>query len=422
MHPLVAIDVARLMVAPLSNTPRGLDRVEFLYAEHFVKYWKGDVVGLIHLPWGQRQLSRDQCRRILRHVADIWREQETADPEAIAELLEGHFGGALQPVWEAHTFARGIREVIRGFAMGHFGLARPSAPQLPKNSVYLSVGHVAPAHDRMISWLGGRKDIKVAFMLHDLIPLEYSELVTPGEIHRHRRMMMNIARYADGIIVTTELVGNSATKYLAQLGRHEVPLLSLPLPITEEFLGAKLEHPRLRRLNYFIACGAFDLRKNYLFLLNVWTEIVRKHGSNAPKLLIVGRVSKYAKELSYIKRSQSLRGFVAGISGLSTPAVRCLMQSARGLLMPSLAEGFGLPIIEGLAMGLPVVASDLASHRQAGELFAKYVSPIDGYGWIREIEAVAFNSHSIIDVDQRAFQPMKQERYMRSVEEFLDSL
>jgi glycosyltransferase involved in cell wall biosynthesis len=57
-------------------------------------------------------------------------------------------------------------------------------------------------------------------------------------------------------------------------------------------------------------------------------------------------------------------------------------------LAPSFSEGFNLPVAEAMAMGTPVIASDIAVHRElaAG---ARLIDPVDGPGWLAAIEAAA---------------------------------
>ena len=61
------------------------------------------------------------------------------------------------------------------------------------------------------------------------------------------------------------------------------------------------------------------------------------------------------------------------------------MANARAVLMPSLAEGFGLPVIEALAVGTPVLASDLMVHREVGQDFVIYLDPADDVAWFDAI-------------------------------------
>jgi glycosyltransferase involved in cell wall biosynthesis len=84
-----------------------------------------------------------------------------------------------------------------------------------------------------------------------------------------------------------------------------------------------------------------------------------------------------------------LRHHVIEASGLPTPSVKRLLMGARALLMPSFAEGYGLPIVEALAAGVPVIASDIAVfHEVAGDRLVT-IDPTDGPGWSAAICAFA---------------------------------
>ena len=82
-----------------------------------------------------------------------------------------------------------------------------------------------------------------------------------------------------------------------------------------------------------------------------------------------------------LERCRALAGFVLEASGLNDHGLRSLMMSARGLLAPSFAEGFGLPTVEALELGLPVIASNLPVFQEASRGHAILMDPLDSVAW-----------------------------------------
>jgi glycosyltransferase involved in cell wall biosynthesis len=125
-------------------------------------------------------------------------------------------------------------------------------------------------------------------------------------------------------------------------------------------------------------------------LLQVWRELVRRDGAGAPKLVIVGgRGWKFEAVAALLDRSPALRGHVVEVSGLTTPSLKRLLDGARALLMPSFAEGYGLPVVEALTAGVPVIASDIPVFREICGSRATLISLLDGERWLATIREFA---------------------------------
>jgi len=76
-----------------------------------------------------------------------------------------------------------------------------------------------------------------------------------------------------------------------------------------------------------------------------------------------------------------LRGFVEERVRVSDEEMSQILAGARALLMPSFAEGYGLPLAEALAHGIPALCSDIPSLREVGGNVPEYIDPLDGPGW-----------------------------------------
>ena len=105
-----------------------------------------------------------------------------------------------------------------------------------------------------------------------------------------------------------------------------------------------------------------------------------------PELILVGRRGwENEMVLDLLDRTPRFAGLVKEQSRVPDQALRALMTGARALLMPSFAEGYGLPVAEALAQGTPVIASTLPALREAGGFVPEYLDPLDGTGWIEAI-------------------------------------
>jgi glycosyltransferase involved in cell wall biosynthesis len=227
-----------------------------------------------------------------------------------------------------------------------------------------------------------RHGVKFVPLVHDLIPLTHPEYASPSGVQRHAKRLETFARFADGIIANSNATAADLLPHLPQ-GPNKLPIITAPLGIETHVPDANFPVPAEP---YFVSIGTIEPRKNHLLLLNTWRVLQQRLGPNTPKLILVGRRGwENENILDMLERCPALVGVVREYQDLPDNAVARLLQGARALLFPSFTEGYGLPLAEALALGVPAICSDLPALREVGGEAPEYLDPLDGLGWRRLI-------------------------------------
>jgi glycosyltransferase involved in cell wall biosynthesis len=391
MSSFVAYDVTRLLMRCAVPSPNGIDRIDLAYARHFIEKSNPSSAGVLMLQALQPALlDRKTLIALLSEIEASWRAGQDETLDNYASVKDRLLGADTIPRERAGSSA-GPSALARRLAPLHLlhprGLRRAIFGRMPAGAVFMHTTHYHS--ESLFRWLGHRRDVKSVFFIHDLLPLQFPEYFAPTHIAQHRRALEIFARRGRAMIVNTNAVEREMSRFLHARGRRDISVLVRPIPPDPIFAASRGADADLAGVPYFVVCGTIEPRKNHLLLLHVWRELSRQWGERTPKLVVIGRRGwENENVVDLLDRSHELRRHVIEIGGMPTAGVARLMAGARALLMPSFAEGYGLPSVEARAAGAPVIAADIPVFREVAPE-ATFRPPLDGVGWLEAIKSHA---------------------------------
>jgi glycosyltransferase involved in cell wall biosynthesis len=425
----IVFDICHLSLGFWREAPAGVDRVDASFAAHFLSADAPNRKALLFTPLGPRAIPVANARRIFEGVQIHWGETKRSEEDRAFRRVRDTLMGLPPSQSRRPQNAAILRRFGKALRIGakaallHAGAWHRIAA-IGANAVYLNVSQYPLSSPNYFRWLQERPDVKPVFMIHDLLPIQYPEYFHPASVKRHARRLNVFAEIAAGAIVSTPTVADALLAHLKRLGRKTLPLLIQPLPVSPTFLGPREHDEGLAARPYFIICGTIEPRKNHLLLLNLWRELARLSGPATPKLIVAGaRGWENENIVDMLERCPAIRDHVIEASGLSTPSLKRLIDNARAVLMPSFAEGYGLPVAEALAAGTPVLASDLPSLRAMGGSAITWLDPVDGLGWLAAIRRLSeAPAHWVQGGWDRPRPAFSDETYFRQIGAFLSTV
>ncbi|MBI2453894.1 glycosyltransferase family 4 protein [Candidatus Peregrinibacteria bacterium] len=126
--------------------------------------------------------------------------------------------------------------------------------------------------------------------------------------------------------------------------------------------------------DFILAVSGLEPRKNVKLLLDVFPKIIQKHPKTS--LIIIGGTGWKSKKVR--QQIQTMRHAVKHIRQCDARELRAFYRLARAFVYPSLYEGFGLPVLEAMAAGCPVLCSNASSLPEVAGQAALFFHPEDG--------------------------------------------
>lgn len=222
--------------------------------------------------------------------------------------------------------------------------------------------------------------VKVIGVVYDLIPITHSQFCVSGLIASFKKWFSWLLVNTDGIMCISQSVANDVRDALKdQQSTKQKPWVDY------FYLGTELDlinrdnasvSPIVERIFQsegatYLSVSTIEPRKNYAYTLDAF-DTLWQQGEDV-KLCLVGAIGWHSSDLiERIKTHPEYQKRLFLLSGLSDDDLDYCYKHAARLIFASHAEGFGLPLVEALDRGLPVLASDIPVFREIGQEHVSY--------------------------------------------------
>ncbi|MEO8287846.1 MAG: glycosyltransferase family 1 protein [Chloroflexota bacterium] len=337
----------------------------------------------------QRTGTEHYSASLLKAMADLpeARDRETALYVNLKDAREAEerLGFALPPKWR--VLAIPFRRLWTHLRLSAEMLTRP-----PR--VLFVPSHVVPLlHPR-----------RTVVTIHDLGYLEYPQAHTRlSRLYLHLSTWFS-AKAARRVIAISEATKRDLIKHY-KVAPAKIDVVyhgrdTLFVPVTDiekiESTAAKygIKQP------YCIHVGTLQPRKNLGLLVETW-DMLREQMETPPMLLLAGKRGWLYDSLLEAVASRGLGSLIKFADYVERDDLPSLYSGAVAMTFPSLYEGFGLPVLEAMACGTPVLASTASSVPEVAGDAAIMLDPTDASAWARAVQKIMEDQTLRADLSQR---------------------
>jgi len=361
-----------------------------------------------YLTYGLDRAPTGIGRHVVQLLAALARLPEA--PELVLLTTEREDRHELWSHFERHPL-RGCRLLPGLLTLGNAALSAATA-RLGLDLIHDPNG-VAP-------FLGPAVGARRIVTIHDAIPFRYGAQHNRLDNWRFRLMLPLAARRADTVLTVSESAAHDLRHFLRLPEAH---VRAIPnavdgglAPAEPAAIAATLDRYNLPR-SYLLYVGGLNGRKNIAGLLEAFATVRSNHPSL--NLVIVGKRQWHAGSIDAALERHTLEAYVRFTGYLPDADLPALYGGAAAFVFPSLYEGFGLPVLEAMACGAPVITSNVSSLPEVAGNAALMVDPRDTAALAGAIERLLTDSALAAEQRRKGLERAAQFSWQRTARETL---
>ncbi len=232
----------------------------------------------------------------------------------------------------------------------------------------------APHYNQPLTYRG-----RTVLTIHDLIPLEFPAIHSGWLPRAYHRRLIGAAVARARAIITPSRASAAALQHRL---RPRCPVVPIAEGVSARWFAsnpAPEDPAALQALGvaapYFLYVGQWQVHRNVPTVIRALARV--RVQAPSVQLVLAGRPDPRRAELPRLVEELQLDESVRFLGAVTDPTLALLYRNAAAVLLPSLQEGFGLPVLEAMASGAPVICSDIPVLRETAGDAAIRCSPLD---------------------------------------------
>ncbi|HLJ45639.1 MAG TPA: glycosyltransferase family 1 protein [Bryobacteraceae bacterium] len=302
----------------------------------------------------------------------------------------------------------------------HEGSMLSRAATIPRLALLYAVNFPG---NPMLEWIARRADIfhvsnqlrrnipkrtRVTATVHDLTCWTMPELHTPANVLADKAFAEHTLKRADGLIAVSE---NTRQDAIRMLGINEAKIRTIHSGVPDEYFDAK---PIPRARPYVLFVGTIEPRKNIPMLLDAWEHMRYRREYD----LVIAGATGWGSEATLARLRAGVHN-VHHIGYIREKDLPGLTAGATAFIYPSLYEGFGFPVAQAMAAGVPVITSNNSCLPEVAGDGALYVEPKSPSSIYLALEKLLESAELRAQIAARGRRQAEKYRWRRCAEQSL---
>jgi len=224
------------------------------------------------------------------------------------------------------------------------------------------------------------KSIRTVLTIHDFVSILYPKSMRKIALLQQRFLMNSSIKKADILICNSKQTENDLKNFYPVIKKTMVIPWGFDLPKNHQLQNI------VPVKNYILAVSTIEPRKNYTTLIEAYYKYYLSETQEPYNLIIVGRRGWESKKFyQRLEELQQKTGTIILLDGVQDEQLYSLYQNSAFFCMPSLYEGFGIPVLEALCFQKKVIVSDIPCFREIAQGYGTFLPPQDIDQWATTI-------------------------------------